>query len=92
MLYIIFGIDRPNSAETRQRVMQAHRDYLATEPIKVVMSGPLVSDDGASVVGSLYMVEAESRAEIEKFQAGDPLVAADIWQTVEIRAFDKRLG
>ena len=56
------------------------------------MSGPLVSDDGGKTIGSLYKLEAANRAEVEEFQRADPLYNADIWQMVEVRAFNKRLG
>ncbi|MDH5750026.1 MAG: YciI family protein [Rhodospirillales bacterium] len=91
MLFLIYCIDRPGSAEARAAAMQPHIDYLATGPIKIVMSGPLTSDDGGTVIGSLYLVEAANRAEVEKFQNNDPLVAADIWETIEVRAFNKRI-
>jgi hypothetical protein len=91
MLFVIFCIDRPGSADARAATMPAHIDYLATNPIRNVMSGPLTSDDGKSVIGSLYLVEASSRAEVEEFQKNDPLVAADIWETMEVRAFNKRV-
>lgn len=78
-------------AEKRAAVMQPHRDYLAQASVKIVMSGPLVDDDGETVVGSLYVVEAADRAEIEAFQKDDPLVAADLWELVEVRAFSKRV-
>ena len=91
MLFAIFCIDKPGMMETRKATMPAHIEYLGTDPIKVVVSGPLVSDDGASIVGSLFIVEAENRAAVEAFQSGDPLVAAGIWETVEVRAFEKRL-
>jgi uncharacterized protein YciI len=71
--------------------MQAHVEYLNDSPIKNVMSGPLTGDDGEGVIGSLYVVEAESRQAIEDFQNDDPLVKADYWQTVEVRAFNKRV-
>ena len=92
MLFVIFCIDKPDAAETRAATMKAHVDYLATNPIKIVMSGPLVSDDGGKTIGSLYMLEAANRAEVEEFQRADPLYNADIWQMVEVRAFNKRLG
>jgi uncharacterized protein YciI len=92
MLFVMFCIDRPGVEEKRRQVVPAHIEYLATNPIKVVMSGPLVSDDGVKTIGSLYMLEAANRAEIEKFQRADPLYNADIWQMVEVRAFNKRLG
>ena len=51
----------------------------------------LVADDGETIVGSLYLFEAEDRAAVDEFQRNDPLVAADIWETVEVRAFIKRV-
>jgi uncharacterized protein len=92
MLFVMFCIDRPGVEEKRRQVIPAHIEYLATNPIKIVMSGPLVSDDGGKTIGSLYMLEAANRAEIEKFQRADPLYNADIWEMVEVRAFNKRLG
>ena len=91
MLFAIFCIDKPGMAEKRAAVMHPHRDYLAQASVKIVMSGPLVDDDGETVVGSLYVVEAADRAEIEAFQKDDPLVAADLWELVEVRAFSKRV-
>jgi uncharacterized protein YciI len=92
MLFVMFCIDRTGVEEKRRQVMPAHIEYLATNPIKIVMSGPLVSDDGGKTIGSLYMLDAANRAEIEKFQRADPLYNADIWEKVEVRAFNKRLG
>ena len=90
MHFVIFCIDKPSI--TRQpEVMQAHIEYLNQSPIKNVMSGPLTKDDGDGVLGSLYIVEAENRQIIEDFQKDDPLFKADYWETVEIRAFQKRV-
>lgn len=91
MLFIIFGIDKPGVTDKRAQVMPAHVEYLNASPIKNIMSGPLVSDDGESIVGSFYLIEAENRKAVEEFQKDDPLVQAGIWQTVEVRAFNKRV-
>jgi uncharacterized protein YciI len=77
--------------ETRAKVMPAHVEYLSNAPIKLVMSGPLTSDDGDAIVGSLYVVEAEGRAAIEEFCENDPLIQADVWEYSQIRAFNKRV-
>jgi uncharacterized protein YciI len=92
MLFVMFCIDRPGMAEKRAQAMPAHVDYLATNPVKLHMSGPLTSDDGGQIVGSLYVFDAPDRAAVEAFRANDPLVAADIWESVEVRAFNKRVG
>lgn len=91
MLFVIFCLDKPGAEHTRAANMQAHRDYLATDPIKVVLSGPLTTDDGQSVIGSFFLVDAADRGEIEKFQRNDPLFNSGIWASVEVRAFAKRI-
>ena len=92
MLFTIFCIDKPNMTEKRAAAMPDHVEYLnAQTKIKNIMSGPLMDDEMENIVGSLYLLEAPNRTAIEEFTKGDPLVAADIWTSVEIRAFNKRV-
>ncbi len=89
--FVIMCIDKPGVEEKRKQAMKAHIEYLSSNPIKIVLSGPLMSDDGEHIVGSLFLVEADGRASVEKFQQGDPLLEADLWQSVEVRVFNKRV-
>tara|TARA_B110000116_G_C16622414_1_gene484404 strand:- start:518 stop:808 length:291 start_codon:yes stop_codon:yes gene_type:complete len=92
MLFTIFCIDKPNMTEKRAAAMPDHVEYLnAQTKIKNIMSGPLMDDEMENIVGSLYLLEAPNRTAIEEFTKGDPLVAADIWTSIEIRAFNKRV-
>jgi len=92
MLFAIFCIDKPGMADTRAAAMPGHVEYLTEQNlVKNIVSGPLMDDEMENIVGSLYIVDAPDRAAIEEFKKGDPLVAADIWQSVEIRAFIKRV-
>jgi len=92
MLFTIFCIDKPNMTEKRATAMPNHIEYLnAQTKIKNIMSGPLMDDEMENIVGSLYLLEAPNRTAIEEFTKGDPLVAADIWTSIEIRAFNKRV-
>ena len=91
MHFVIFCIDKAGTEDVRRTNQQAHVDYLATKPIKVVVSGPLTTDDGSRAIGSMFIVEAADRAEVEAFQSKDPLFKAGIWQTIEVRAFNKRV-
>ncbi len=92
MLFVIFCIDRAGAAETRRATIAAHVAYVAAADVDVVMSGPLVSDDGTAPVGSLLVIDAADRAAAERFHRNDPLYRAGIWATTELRAFDKRVG
>ena len=40
--------------------------------VSVVISGPLQSDDGDTMIGSLFIIDAPSRAEVEDFYPGRP--------------------
>jgi hypothetical protein len=91
MLFIIYCLDKHGAAETRSANMQAHKDYLATGPIKVLISGPLTTDDGQGVIGSFFMVDAVDRGQVEKFQRNDPLFKSGIWASTDVRAFTKRV-
>jgi uncharacterized protein YciI len=91
MLFVIYCLDKPDTEKTRAAAMQAHKDYLATDPIKVLISGPLTTDDGQKVIGSFFMVDAVDRNHVEQFQREDPLFKSGIWASAEVRAFTKRV-
>lgn len=91
MLFAIHCIDKPGMEAVRAEAIAGHVAYLATRPIKVVMSGPLTSDDGSRVEGSFFIVDAPDRAAVQAFQAADPLYRAGIWATVDVRVFSKRV-
>ena len=55
---------------TRLANYDAHKAFLSdTSPhgVRIVMSGPLVADDGTTMIGSLFLVEAADRATVEAF-------------------------
>jgi len=95
MLFVIHALYRAGALPTRQANYDAHKAFLAdTKPhgVSIVMSGPLTADDGQTMIGSLFLLEAASRTEVEKFHHADPFFAAGIWETVSITAFLRRQG
>lgn len=95
MLFAIHAVDRAGALPTRLANYDAHKTFLSnTSPygVKIVMSGPLVSDDGATMIGSLFLIEAPGRNEVEAFNRADPFAAAGIWEKVTITGFLRRQG
>ncbi|MEJ2435020.1 MAG: YciI family protein [Pseudolabrys sp.] len=93
MLFAVFVLDKPGSADTRKSVHADHIAHLkkaADYGLTLTVGGPLVDDGGAASLGSLMLFEAPDRAAVEKFTGDDPLQA--VWGKVEIRRFDKRTG
>jgi uncharacterized protein len=95
MLFAIHAIDRANALPTRLANYDAHKAFLTDTSrfgVKIVMSGPLVSDDGEKMIGSLFLIEAPDRATVETFNRADPFAAAGIWERVSITGFLRRQG
>ena len=91
MIWVILCKDKPNSFKKRMDVIDEHRKYLSTNPIKTLISGPLTDLDGKTMNGSFFMVEADEISEIHTFQANDPLYHADVWEDIIISPFNKRV-
>ncbi len=95
MLFCIHGIDAADAMPRRMEHYDGHRAHLAKAEgmgVRIVMSGPLVADDGQTPMGSLLIVEAESRAAVETYQHADPFYIAGIWEKFTITAFKKMIG
>jgi uncharacterized protein len=95
MLFAIHALDFTGALPTRLANYDAHKAFLSDTArfgVKIVISGPLVSDDGEKMIGSLFLVEAPGRDEVEAFNRADPFTAAGIWERVSITGFVRRQG
>lgn len=94
-LFALHAIDRPGALPLRLEHYAAHRAFLETETdhgVSIVMSGPLQSDDGETMTGSLFIIEAADRTAVEAFMKADPFTHAGIWGEVRITRFHRRRG
>jgi uncharacterized protein len=84
MLYALICTDKPNSLELRMRVRPEHLAFLDSLGADLKAAGPFVDEDGKPV-GSLVIVNAESRIAIEAIAAKDPYLIAGLFASVEIK-------
>jgi len=95
MLFAIHAKDKAGALPIRAANFEAHKAHLSgasSQGVAIVMSGPLVADDGATTIGSLFVVEAADRETVERFHRADPFHVAGIWREVAIDAFLRRIG
>jgi len=90
-LYVMTCIDHKDALERRMGARPAHLDYVAANKALVKVAGPLLNEDGG-MAGSLFIIEADNRAQVEAFNAADPYVLADVFERVDIRAFKVTVG
>lgn len=91
MHYIVYCEDHEDAVERRLANYEAHKAYLQTAPVKVLISGPLTDESGDTMNGSFFLYETENRAALEKFLEEDPFNKANVWKTKVIRRFVKRV-
>ena len=89
MLWAIACVDKPNSADARASVLQTHREYLQSKKNILVVAGPTQTDDGNQAIGSLFVLNVNSRAEAKAFSDGDPFTKAGVFASITITRMRK---
>lgn len=89
MLWIISCVDKPNTAAIRDSVLQPHRDYLQSQKGILVLAGATQNDDGTTAIGSLFVVNVNSRADAKKFSDGDPFTQKGVFASITITRMRK---
>lgn len=83
MLFAARFTDKPDIAEKRAELLQAHFDWLAANDDKVLLAGAIRNDEGQGL-GGLWIIEANSKAEAEQVYQGDPFYANGLRAKVEV--------
>ena len=95
MYYAVWASDRPGTLATRMRVREAHRARLrepGAHPVRVVAGGPTLDASGASMNGSLLVIQADSLDDVRAFLAEDPYQLEGVYARVEVRPWQWGLG
>ena len=88
MLYAFFLLDKPGALATRVEMRPAHKAYLAVKAGQIAFAGPLLGDDGKTMVGSLLVVDFPSREEADRWIAGEPFTRAGVYASTSVYAFE----
>jgi uncharacterized protein YciI len=91
MQFMIFCQDKPGHGEVRAANRNAHLAYLEGFAKNVVIAGPLLTEDGTAMIGSLLLMEFADRKAAEAFSASDPYRKAGLFQSVTIMPWRKVL-
>ncbi len=92
MLFSVYAVDKPNSLQTRLDNRQAHLEWAAGFMDKIRIGGPMLSDDGESMAGSMFVMEYDSLEALRALFENDPYNKAGLFESVTIRPFKALLG
>ena len=72
------------------------RSSASTIPItptrRVIVAGPFLGEDGATMIGSLIVLDVKTRAEAESWARNDPYAKAGLFDRVEIHPWKHLIG
>jgi uncharacterized protein len=89
MLWVISCNDKATTAAIREEHLQPHRTYLQSQKNILVLAGATQSDDGKEAIGSLFVVNVNSRSEAKAFSDGDPFTKAGVFSNITITRMRK---
>ena len=92
MLFCLHIQDKSGRVETRKRFVDEHRAYQKDCGVEITLSGPLLAEDGETMIGSMFLIEAEDRAAVERFIENDPFNKNDVWGDMTLTRFFRRHG
>ena len=91
MHYVIHCLDHDGAVEKRLANYEDHKAYLGSTLVNTVISGPLLANDEETMIGSCFVIEADTLAEVEAFNNNDPFKKVGLWKSISIRPFSKRV-
>lgn len=96
MYFAVIGTDKPGVAQERSDLQPSFIAYLRGHPdhpdVTVHNGGPMLAEDGESIVGLLLVVEAPSREAAEAFAMDSPFAKAELLADLQVRQWDWRTG
>lgn len=91
MLFALYCKDKAESSDVRARHRSDHVSFLKHWGDAVSLAGPLLSDDGETMIGSLILLEVPDRATAERFISEDPYGHAQLFESVTLHPFKQVL-
>lgn len=91
MHFVFYCTDKAGAGAVRAANREAHLAYLKAHADNVFAAGPLQTDDGAGMTGSVLILDLPDRAAAEAFAEGDPYAKAGLFDSVVIRRWKKVL-
>jgi len=87
MQFVLFCEDKPDSEALRLQTREAHLAYMAGHTDMIRLAGPMLSDDGQHMIGSMFILEAETLDAVKALNAQDPYTLAGLFGNVVAHPF-----
>ena len=87
MHFVLYCLDKRSAAQVRLDNRPAHVEFLHSWGDAISLAGPLLADDGEGMIGSMIVLEVDSRSEVERFINEDPYGVAGLFESVTVHPY-----
>ena len=88
MPFFIYAEDKEGALDVRKANRDAHIAYIKENyNDKILAAGPILSDDGESMIGSVILIDLNDRTQVDDFCKNDPYAKAGLFARTTIRPF-----
>ena len=88
MYYTLICLDKENCSQLRKKQRPFHLNFLEGYKKKILFAGPLL-DEKNNVKGSLIVISAAKKSDVEKFYKNDPYFLSGLFSEVKVYKFKK---
>ncbi len=90
-MFCLICKDKPDHVQLRMDNRPAHIEYVLSSGI-VAAAGPFTDDDRETMIGTMMLLNVDSRAAAEDFAANDPYAKAGLFASVEVFPWKHLIG
>lgn len=91
-LFLINARDKTDSLDVRLATRTEHLEWAGASIDRILMAGPVFTDDGSTMAGSTFVIEADDLAQAKAWAEQDPYKKAGLFDRVEVIPFSWSIG
>jgi len=84
-VFLVLAYDGPGSATIRDEQLDGHLDYVEQHYERYLVCGPLKNPGEEALIGSFFLVNADSAEDAEALVGGDPYIQSGMYAEVRIQ-------
>lgn len=92
MLVMFHCFDKDNQQAMRINTLQSHLLWVEQNMRSIKVAGPLLTEDSNTIIGSLYILEADNIEKANNILKEDPYYKTGIWQQITKTEFKSYAG
>ncbi len=87
MLFAFYVLDTPGTTEQRLKLKPAQYEHLGKVEDRMVTGGPLLSEDGETMIGSLLIIDFPNRAAAEAWLSEAPFTKSGVFGEATVHPY-----